>query len=544
MKIYNIIRQLTDKWSVGLVMLFIVLLSATDVSAAKNPQKELRKSVAVVNVRLDSETKSHLSDYSIWLSRADMRTPSRMLSQLIRSGFGSGFVVEHEGALYLITNSHVVGLCNTANVTFYDTDTITIKNCECVYQNDDLEVAILALPQNIQGSVIPLQLHEDELPEGSEIFTAGFPALSNQPSWQYGQGIISNAHLLLPGAENEWIQHTGQIDKGSSGSPLLIRKDDHYEVVGINTLKARERDAVGMAVPAQIIRQALANIGYMEFRKIYAALDTMTIEQYGNIYTRIEEEALEQQEELFKKGKVLAGLAALPEYVAENGIGKKKLRAKVDMAQTSHSTTQSKHSSGKSNSSTPKKSTNNDEEEASTPGSKHDISHKSRNAYGIATDIDNNNFLGLNAVYMLTYPGTLQAGIDYHLSFSTYMRMSANIQLNAFYMQESSKKLAANISYAFGGQLPLQLGSVYTIPYLQPLVGVNITFGHSNPIIIDYGGRAGVELGIPFVDKMFVIGVEYNLLWYHTILSSALYGATPYPTNASHGIGVHIGFAF
>ena len=67
---------------------------------------------------------------------------------------------------------------------------------------------------------------------------------------------------LTNGKELPLVQHTAQVDAGSSGGPLLIRDENAaagFAVVGINTWKASDRENTNFAIPVYAIDDFLKN---------------------------------------------------------------------------------------------------------------------------------------------------------------------------------------------------------------------------------------------------------------------------------------------
>lgn len=512
----------TKQLAVTFMMTSLAFTLFTPSAQATNekPTKNLRNSIAIVKAKPDVSIRSTLEDYSLWLSRMDKRSASRKLSKMIRPGFGSGFVVEDSGKLYLITNSHVIGIASVADVTFCMTDTLRLTDCKCVYQNDNADIAILRLPVGAAKDVIPLALHKYAPIEGIDVYTAGFPALGNTPSWQFGKGIVSNAQLHIDGVDYTWIQHTGQIDPGSSGSPLLIKHEGAFEVLGINTLKAHERESVGIASPVSVIQTALQNEGYFEFEHVLQALDTMAIEKYSELYERVPQEIIDTQEEFFKNGEVLKGLAVIPEYAASNPIGRKRLRIAATVSPSSSNTNLSKSKS--------KSSDKNDQTSANK---------KNERKNGIDKDLEHKVGLYLNSNYHFTTPGTAFVGLGGHGSIANYMRIAGFMQ-GVVWGTQSTHRYGVNITLGIGAQLPIAIGEIDLIPYIQPNAGIGMAAKTSDMTIIgNYGGKVGLELCIPTLRRTLLVGADYDLEWFKPIL------ANPYTSGPSHAIGVHIGIA-
>ena len=139
----------------------------------------------------------------------------------------------------------MVEQAETVDVEFSlpDNSSKTFATCPVVGVHDDFDVAFIALPEEV--NIPTLDITDKSITDGTPVFSAGFPALGDKPSWQLGQGIVSNASAqiksLTNGKELPLVQHTAQVDAGSSGGPLLIRDENAaagFAVVGINTWKA------------------------------------------------------------------------------------------------------------------------------------------------------------------------------------------------------------------------------------------------------------------------------------------------------------------
>lgn len=118
----------------------------------------------------------------------------------------------------------------------------------------------MQLPDNLD--LPTLSFASTSVSDGQEVFTAGYPGLGDKPAWQLGKGIVSNSAFfdedLTKNDSLSLIQHTAQIDAGSSGVPLLVRNNDQensYRVVGLNTWKAVARENANFAIPAAEIER-------------------------------------------------------------------------------------------------------------------------------------------------------------------------------------------------------------------------------------------------------------------------------------------------
>lgn len=228
----------------------ILTLLALILAFAASAQN-LRETVAIVRPKLSETTQTFLADFSKSLRGDGFHAAADVLQNYGKGSFGTGFAYrdKHNNRLYIITNRHVVEQADRVDIEFSlpDNSTKRFDACPVVGVHDDFDLAFIALPE---GANVPaLETTDQSITDGTTVFTAGFPALEDRPSWQFGQGIVSNANALIKSLTNSkelpLIQHTAQVDAGSSGGPLLIRDEQAatgYAVIGINTWKAAGRE--------------------------------------------------------------------------------------------------------------------------------------------------------------------------------------------------------------------------------------------------------------------------------------------------------------
>lgn len=180
-----------------------------------------------------------------------------------RSGFGSAFAVSApDGKDYLVTNRHVVADASkvAAEIIAKDGSLSSMGKCSILAVDDDLDLALLSLPDGPLPSNTPLSFASSDPTDGMEVWSAGYPGLGNKPSWQLGKGIITNstariAELVNP-SKSLLLQHSAEVDPGNSGGPLLISdstKKAGFTVIGVNTWKAQSRQATNFAIPAEAV---------------------------------------------------------------------------------------------------------------------------------------------------------------------------------------------------------------------------------------------------------------------------------------------------
>jgi serine protease Do len=165
-------------------------------------------------------------------------------------GFGSGLVlVKGTGAdkrVFVVTNRHVVELADEAEILL-DGGT-SLGKAAVVYADAWYDLAVLELPSGApfdHGFAFATTPPKDQLP----VVATGFPGIGAQPSYQTTRGYVSNERFVFQdeGRSLLYVQHTAPIDGGSSGGPLTTEAG---ALLGVNTMKLRGRENVGLAAPA------------------------------------------------------------------------------------------------------------------------------------------------------------------------------------------------------------------------------------------------------------------------------------------------------
>ena len=222
--------------------------------------QSLRDAVVIVRPVYTDGTVKFLNEFSETLRKEGYGKAADIMKAYAQGGFGTGFVYvdSSSGKKYVITNKHVVAQAKHVNIEFSFTGKImvNINECKIVAIHEDMDLAIVELPEDAEVKGV-LNLSDKKVYDGEDVFSAGFPGLGSEPSWQLGKGIVSNSELynkdLTNGIDIAMIQHTAQLDPGSSGGPLLVRNENSplgYDIVGINTWKVHGRENVNIAIPA------------------------------------------------------------------------------------------------------------------------------------------------------------------------------------------------------------------------------------------------------------------------------------------------------
>ena len=161
-----------------------------------------------------------------------------------REGRGSGFVVDDE---LVITNQHVVAGMTEILVIDHRGNVFV---AELVGADADLDLALLRvggldLPAVELGTTAGLRVGED-------VFAVGNPFGHGHT---VTQGILSaRARELGRDEFDAFLQTDAAINQGSSGGPLF---DSAGRVVGVNTLIDGRGEALGFAMPVELVRGAL-----------------------------------------------------------------------------------------------------------------------------------------------------------------------------------------------------------------------------------------------------------------------------------------------
>lgn len=152
---------------------------------------------------------------------------------------GSGFLYKKGG--YVVTNAHVV-----AGYT-----DVVLRNSEgsdfagkVIGISDRYDVALIQ--SDAFSQLQPLVMEGSETPIGTEVIAIGSPqGFENSASIGYLTGL--NRDMEMNFVYEKIYQIDAQIDKGSSGGPLLDAKTG--KVIGINSLLYKENNFFGFSIP-------------------------------------------------------------------------------------------------------------------------------------------------------------------------------------------------------------------------------------------------------------------------------------------------------
>lgn len=169
---------------------------------------------------------------------------------------GTGFAIEHNNELLIVTNEHVVPFDDQEY--FLITHDHKKYKAKLIYSNKEDDVAFLKLNQKV--NIPPLKLHTDvsDVNLGDSVFTIGNPY---DFLFSYSSGVVSNLNEDVVFEDGDFdellIQTSINVNPGNSGGPLLNEKG---EVLGI--VSSMLEDSIGMsfAIPSELITKHLEKI--------------------------------------------------------------------------------------------------------------------------------------------------------------------------------------------------------------------------------------------------------------------------------------------
>lgn len=526
--------------------LLVVFLLAMSIQA----QNELRRKVVVVRPVLYDSSVDFLLGFSDLLMKEGYKEAARFLKDYAKGGFGTGFVYADSvtGKKYVITNRHVVALAQSVTIEFRDNErnVSSYKDCPVAIVDEDIDLAAIALPDNI--TVGSLRFADETPTEGRDVFTAGYPGLGDNPSWQFGKGIVSNAHfydeeLSKVGGNTILIQHTAQIDAGSSGSPLLIQSatdKNEYLVVGINTWKAYARENANFAIPTADIRlfckkylssshtakddirqraETFVGLAEQDYKEIvpfiaYDYIASVAPSQFDSWYktfpTNVRKDIMRQ----FRNNPIEGVRMALAYAVREKMRTKKISIEPIDNNSDSN-TAETAEVAMKCNGkpATSKWIKEQGEWRLTELSFFRPKSYLSQSI--IDKDYEYMNTLSFSYTHNLLNIGkplVSMFGVSYNYMFNAFVVAEINFKKGKTFLPESGERYKMDIAgLSIGGQLPLALGKWRLVPYLGAYYKMAI-----GDVFRDYIGLSwGADLVYPLgqVAGVFV-GVRYNTIPY------------------------------
>jgi len=146
---------------------------------------------------------------------------------------GSGFIIEKNGKLYVVTNAHVVENASADPGSIY-VYTVNRSQYEVKVVGGDsfYDIAVLEFVDKPGGEISTIKFRSTEARIGEKVYAIGNP-LGEYP-YTVTDGIISAKNRVRGGMTGKFgfLQTTATLIWGNSGGPLV---DEHGKVVGVNS---------------------------------------------------------------------------------------------------------------------------------------------------------------------------------------------------------------------------------------------------------------------------------------------------------------------
>ncbi len=243
----------------------IFLVASIDVLSA-----EVRQSVVLVQPAISEEGIACYKAIGSYFRSRNFADLAKYFDSLAKGGFGSGYLaLDPYGRLVVVTNRHVITFADSAAITIFDENGTgkKIEACPIIYEDPDIDCAILLLPEGTAAAGAPLELSDSVPNDGETVWSAGYPGLFGEPSWQISRGVVSNRRVTVAAIGLPeyavFTQHSAPIDPGNSGGPLLVgdpADSSSLRVVGINTWVVFGRQNTNFAVSLEMLKAAFHRI--------------------------------------------------------------------------------------------------------------------------------------------------------------------------------------------------------------------------------------------------------------------------------------------
>jgi S1-C subfamily serine protease len=246
----------------------VLLLCMTVPTYRAVAQADLKQYVALIETNYHKETRDTFVSLANYFSDQGSKALANYFrAQAQGGGFGTGWVyVAGDGENFIITNRHVVSQAATVNIKFEQPDGSykIYENAPIVYADDYMDLAVVQFPGRARVFSRGFPIDTSFKPDGTQLFSAGFPAFGGSPLWQFSTGIVTNSRARPTGftGYDYLVQHSAQIDSGNSGGPLMVRDPSSvtgFAVIGVNTWKALQRENTNFSIPAKDLPALLSN---------------------------------------------------------------------------------------------------------------------------------------------------------------------------------------------------------------------------------------------------------------------------------------------
>lgn len=519
-------------------------------------QQNLRKQVAVVRPVYTENTKTFLTKFAKSLKEDGYTKLANFIKSYLKGGFGSGFVYANsKGETFVITNRHVVAHSNKADIEFVNPDqsVVLYSDCPITAIDERYDLAAIKLPQNVKKD-FSFEIDSTKCSDGSTVFSAGYPGLENEPSWQLGKGVVSNNNFRTESLKNDLgsysaILHTAQIDPGNSGGPLLRKdKDGNFKIVGVNTWKMWIGQSINIAISSELLLKfvnenlqnkkettksdlelrikqycSLSDSGYKDAVKYisYQYISDISYESFQRLIKEIPEETLKEIAGTMAQGHPMEAIrmiiaAAIYNRIKPDGLAFKNIENYIS---TNHPTkAKLKHKSKVISSTWIVEQTHWRLRNISI------FDKINKPERGINKDFDFEESLSIGAFKPLGDRELTYWSISYIRCSLKFLTFNGNLFLGKQIKDANGKKLDKPNLYigfntGFGLQAPIKLSKMYLVPFFRIFYNIDAMVGRSG-LTFNSGVESIIKLGHT---THLLLGIDWHKRTYTNIDSDDSY---------------------
>ena len=189
-------------------------------------QTSFRKNVCLANGAKSDNARKSLSEIAKSLKDSNYSYEASRIENGFLSKKGStGFVVKgNDGKFFVIADDSILSEYTSADVQFENDDNSLLEYTSLPIVKKENGLVLIALPDDFSGEA--LSLSEKGVVEGEEITAAGFVLYEEGTRYERRSGIVVNTD-----SNGEFFVSV-PINKTYSGSPLLKKSGDKYEIAG------------------------------------------------------------------------------------------------------------------------------------------------------------------------------------------------------------------------------------------------------------------------------------------------------------------------
>lgn len=536
-------------------LLFLLLFGS--LSAQSN---SLREVVAIVRPVYSETTVKFLNSFADRLDKQGYDSLSVQVRRYAKgNSFGSGFAYMNptDSQTYILTNRHVVAQAQFVNVEFAleDQSVKSFTNCKIVSVNFENDLALISLPQGVKldrALVISPRKAED----AEDVFTAGYPGLADKASWQLGKGIVSNSSVHMEEwipSKNSIIQHTAQIDPGSSGGPLLRKNPNSprgFEIIGMNTWKVSDRENTNFSIQASVIqnfidaylkgdskmskeslqKQALDFIGVAKdgFKPIlpfvsYEYIAKISLDKFFELYAAATPELKKEVKKQFEEEYPIEAVRVIISSI----IAQKMAKNSWAFESIENFTTTGPVTVNLKEGSKIVKTTWIPDQGLWRISEIESVTFSDNRKFKIDKSFGYSGSVSYVKNYDLAHPGTSYFEILTQRTIETFYTTGIGFCAGRLFQvpyQEGDANYVEfkGVEVQNGVQLPVKIGPVHLVPFARLLVGVDLDDSSDFGIAFNYGYRLGLEADVHLTgDTYLLTGIGFRNRTYLAETSSA-----------------------